>query len=353
MQRTSSLAMAVSLFASVAGAAPAAQILDLGRQPADTTAKVSVPAGEALSVVLRNRIPGQSYLVTIVRRAIEVPAFAPPGGIAPAAAPGCQELQDQAKELSKQDDEAGVATIVENIENAIAAGLCTDPSALASINLALAKTVMIVPGTWILQGGEELSVTVTRTRQGKTKKWELVLTTGPRGKWMTTYGFATYGNRDQKHFSKSDGAGKFVVTPETEPDDWDLKLVPSVFFTWLPSAKESQDFSFGFSGGLGVKEDSPVVFLGGSVLYNWNLSLVAGVGLAHQWRLMGQYAKDQVLSENLSQDQLNDKVFRPTFMAAVTFRFGSNPFGGSKSGSGTEKPPTPKPSPTPSASPTP
>lgn len=348
MLRTPCLVLVASLIVTLAGAAPAVHVIDLGNQTADTVAKVSVPAGEAFSVLLRNRIPGQSYVVSVVRRTLDIPAFPPLSGIAPAAAPGCEELQQQAKALLTQDDEASVAIIVENIQNAIEAGLCTAPDALASINLALSKTVTMVPGTWILHPGEELSVTVTRTRQGKTKKWELVLTTGSRGKWMTTYGFATYPNRDRRYFAQSNGAGKFVVTPETEPDDWDMKLVPSVFFTWLPSAKETKDFALGLSGGLGLKDDSPVVFLGGSVLYNWNLSLVVGAGLAQQSRLAGRYAKDQVLSENLSQDQLNEKVFRPTLMAAVTYRFGSNPFGSSKGGS-----PAATPTPKPSASPTP
>jgi len=352
MRRTSSLVLAASLTASVAAAAPqAAQVLDLGRQPADTTAKLSVPAGQALSVLIRNRIPGQTYLVSVVLRTVEIPAFPPLGGARPAGAPGCTELLAQVDALSTQDEETSVANIVETVEAALQAGLCTDPDALASIHIALSRTVTTLPGAWILQAGEELVVTVTRTRQGKTKKWELVLSTGPRGKWMTTYGFATYANRDEKFFAQSDGAGKFVVTPETEPDTWDLKLVPSIFFTWLPSAKENKDFSFGLSGGLGVKDDTPVVFLGGSVLYNWNLSLVAGVGLAHQSRLRGQYTKDQVLAENLSEDQLNEKVFRPAIMAAVTFRFGSSPFEGNKSGGGSAATPTPKPSATPKPAP--
>jgi hypothetical protein len=351
MLRSHSLVLAISLVASFAGAAPAAQVLDLGRQPPDASAKVSVPAGEPLSVLIRNRIPAQDYVVSTVRRAIEIPAFPAIGGVGPAGAPGCQELQDEARKLSTQDDESSVANIVDGIEAALEAGLCADPDALATINLALSRTVTMVPGTWVLRGGEELVVTVTRTRQGKTKKWELVLSTGPRGKWLTTYGFATYPNRDQEFFAKSDGAGKFVVTPETEPDTWDLKLVPSIFLTWLPSAKETSDFSFGLSGGLGVKDDAPVVFIGGSVLYNWNLSLVAGLGLAHQWRLKGQYSEEQVLSDNLTQDQLNEKVFRPTWMAAVTFRFGSSPFGDSKTGGGSPASPAPKPSPTPTPKP--
>ena len=177
-----------------------------------------------------------------------------------------------------------------------------------------------------------------------------MLTSGPRGKWLTRWGFAAYPNHDQKLFANSDGTGKFVVTPETEPDEWDLKLVPAAFFTWLPNARATSDFAFGLSGGLGVKEDSPVVFFGGSMLYNWNLALVAGLGIAQQWRPIGRYSPDQVITENLTSEQLNEKVFRPNFMIAVTYRFGSNPFGGSSQQAATPKPtasPTPTPTPTP------
>ena len=73
--------------------------------------------------------------------------------------------------------------------------------------------------------------------------------------------------------------------------------------------------------------------------YNWNLAVAAGAVLLQEMRLNGKYANTeppQTISENLGEDQLLSKTYRIRWFAAVTFRFGSNPFGGSQ-GSGGEK----------------
>ena len=209
-------------------------------------------------------------------------------------------LEQHAKPGAASFDISGMtcASCVARVEKALRAVPGVED---ASVNLALATTVAMVPGAWVLQAGEELVVSVTRT-QGRTKKWELVLTTGPRGKWMTTYGFATYANRDLKFFAQSNGAGTFTVTPEAAPDTWDLKLVPSIFFTWLPSAKENKDFSLGLSGGLGVKDDAPVVCEG-----RWSAS-AAGSPFASD-RIMikhgSDYSPPKVDTENAPKGELS------------------------------------------------
>jgi len=337
------------LFFAVAmpSSSTSAQTIDLGRQATDAAPTVSVEAGTVLRVVLRNRIPFVNYSVSVERRTIAVPELTAPAGVVPAAAQGCKELKDLADKVTLAEDETEVADVVEAVEAALSKQQCTDVDALSKINAVLLTTVGTVPDSWTLSVGEELVVTVKRTLHGKSKTWQTVFSTGPRGRWLTTYGLGTFPNQDRKYFAKAAGNGKFIVTPETEPGKGDLKITPMALFTWLPRAREAKNFAAGLTGGLGVKEDAPVAFLGGGFLYNWNLAVVAGVAVAHRLQLDGKYTKDQELGETLSTDQLNQKVYRPTWMAAITYRFGSSPFG---SGS---KPPTSSASPSPSPSATP
>lgn len=339
--------MSILTIAVTAGAhrAKADQVvIDLGRQPTDTPAKVPARGGDVVTVMLTNRLPHQSYLLTVERRVIDVPQLLwPIRDSGPTGAEAdCSALLTQADSLQKAEDETVVADTVEALDRALERGDCKDPQALTKITSAIAMTLGPTPGAYALKGGEELDITVTRTRDGKTKKWRTIVSTGPRGRWLTSYGFATVPSKDQKLFAKSEGNGKFLITPEQRPRD--LKLIPSAFFTWLPSSRQLSNWSPGLAAGLGVTQDSPAVFLGASLMHNWNLCVVAGLSVAQHARPNGKYVMDQELSESLSSDQLNDRAHRATWMAALTYRFGSNPFANSDQ----RFPPKATPSPSPS-----
>ena len=122
---------------------------------------------------------------------------------------------------------------------------------------------------------------------------------------------------------------KWLGMVQTESDG--LKTIPAVFFSWLPRSRQGSDWALSPSAGLGVKGDRPAVFLGANLTYNWNLAVAAGAVLLQETRLNGKYTETQppqTIAENLSDDQLHSKTFRVRWFAAVTFRFGSNPFGG-------------------------
>jgi len=341
--------MGILTIALTAGAHPGRGdqvVIDLGRQATGTPARIPARPGEVVTIMLKNRIRDQGYVVMVERRVIDIPALQALENIGPTGRmSGCQTLLGDAANLSIADDETKVADIVEALDRALERGDCNDPQSLTAISSAIAMTLGPIPGAYRLQAGEELDVTVTRATQGKTKKWETIVSTGARGRWLTTYGFATIPNKDQQFFAKSQGSGKFVVTPEQKPTD--LKLIPSAFFIWLPTSRQLSNWSPGLSGGLGVKQDNPAVFLGASLTHNWNLSVVAGLSVTKHAKLNGKYLANQEISDSLSEDQLNDRVYRATWMAALTYRFGSNPFADSGGRS------SPKPSPSPSATPSP
>jgi hypothetical protein len=164
MLRHASLVSAGTLCAGLAAAAPIGHVLDLGRQAPEATTTITVPPGELLTIVLRNRIPRASYAVSVQRRPIDIPPLeAPTGGARSAGGPSpCDPYLDEADGLAGLQDEVVVANSVDHLEGALALGMCTSADDVKHITLALATTVWPIQGSWILKPGEELVVTVTR-----------------------------------------------------------------------------------------------------------------------------------------------------------------------------------------------
>ena len=157
------------------------------------------------------------------------------------------------------------------------------------------------------------------------KEWKYVYKTPSRGKWVTSYGFSFITNvfdEEKEYFSKANDTA-FVITRKI--GNKKLNFAPSVFFTWMPSKCLNENFSFNFTGGLGFDLEAPTVFLGGSVFYNQNLSLVLGLTAHQQHYLNGQYSPNEIINENLSKEQLHEKLYTINPFFSLTFRFKENP----------------------------
>lgn len=131
-------------------------------------------------------------------------------------------------------------------------------------------------------------------------------------------------DRDDRFFLKTLEGGKFGISAVREGKN--TLRIPVVFFHWISSKQKRGDWSFSPTAGLGVTDDRPAVFAGAGITYNQNLSLMLGVGGAGRRVLNGKYTEGQQLSESLTDDQLHERVFRPSPMVALAFRFGANPF---------------------------
>ena len=175
------------------------------------------------------------------------------------------------------------------------------------------------------------------------------------------YGANFINSSDQQYYSKTNaGASPATYTITAQTNRSDRQFAPSVSFMWLPSENfqcdtahffggclgrafawrgETSDVFGGLNAGLGFGTNSdtsnPVAFLGYAVGWGYNLMLSAGVAMHQEKRLLGQYQPGQVVSENLTPDQLSQNVYRPSFYVGLQFRFGSNPFSSQKSGSST------------------
>jgi hypothetical protein len=77
---------------------------------------------------------------------------------------------------------------------------------------------------------------------------------------------------------------------------------------------------------LGFDLSNPVVTIGPTIVHNSNLSLHVGLVGAKADRLLSRYAVGDTVGDNLTPDQLRSSVYRINPVAAVSFRFGNNPF---------------------------
>jgi hypothetical protein len=288
---------------------------------AEETSTVPVVAGP-LHVRIVNRLPRMDYRVSVRREVIPIPPFGPTPVGRFATVSDCTGVLKLLDELEKAADEKKVGELVARIRAERGGVTCTTAE-LAEIQAGLARTEAD-GGVFDIRPGEQITIVVSR--KDGTKSWTRVATTGPRGVWLTTYGASIAPDRDERFFARAKGNGKFEVAKEERAES--VKVIPSVFFTWLPASRQLRDWSWGPTAGLGVSDDRPVVFAGWGATYNWNLGLVAGAALVQETRLSGRYRLDpaQELAEAVPDSQLNGKVYRVRWLAAITFRFGSNPF---------------------------
>jgi hypothetical protein len=319
------------------GAAGAAEVtLDLA---GDRKVTRSV-APQDLRFIVINRLPKGSYTVSVVTKILPLPPFPDLTLSAPRLA-ACGELTSAVADLNNASDEKQVAVAVTGIRDRLAAGTCTDPAIVQNAAAAVTSTVSVVDGTYPVSYGTSVTVLITRGSES----WEFVFDGGSRGEWLVTYGLAVTPSDDQGYFVKAAGDNKFAVTAENEADR--LRMIPSVYYTWLDRRFANRLFSPGITAGIGLNADAPALFAGASLLHNWNLQFAVGVTIAKHDRLRGQYSAGQELSENLTPEQLNEGVFRPSLGFVVSFRFGGNPWGSSEGEGNTEKPKAPEPKPTP------
>lgn len=295
--------------------------LDLA-SPSGTSTSLTAQPGEVVTFTLINKLPvGKAYTITVEERVIPIPEFPTPRFLEGSAEDVCNPIVKDAETLADATDETQVGETVRRIRVALAAAACTTPARLATINEWLVQTIHVVPGQYVVRAGAEMVLTVSRDN----KVWTLAISGGPRGAWLTTYGVSMVPSRDQPHFAKALDGGKFAVTREADVDD--VRLIPSLFFSWLPRKRMLGDFSFGPTAGLGLSKEKAAVFGGVGLTYNWNLAFIAGVAVSPHTRLRGRYAAGEELTERLPEEQINRDVFRPTWLFAMTFRFAGNPFG--------------------------
>jgi hypothetical protein len=314
-------------------------ILDLADENTDKNQTINVDSKTDFRITLMNLIPSKEYTYSYRRYFKEIPVLkfnksdikkdSSNKEICENTLIDLIELRNSLDSINEENTIKKIKPIYENKIAKIKISACGEVLQVANeiktIESLLEKTSQTINEIFNLKAGENLEFTIIRKDNGAV--WKYVFDSGERGIWLTSYGFAFISNilKQQKEFIvKKINTDSNIVSSFT-PAGSEFDFAPSIFYTWLPKAKEGDEWVYGISGGLGINLESPVTMLGFSITYNWNLNIMLGVA--------GHIIKKQSESYTISQkitasdvDLLNRKtvVFDP--FIAFTFRFGSNPF---------------------------
>lgn len=320
------LILTAFLAADVSHAQPQKLQIDLAAIAPGSELTFSVPPGD-YSVEIINKVQNKSYNIQATVSFITPPPLPVPGeSIAKFAIEPCKELYDSKAAIERAKDENEVAAAVAQTQELLNAGSCTSQPVVSAAKTAIQNTLYSVPATFSLASGQELVVSVSRPEGTDQKRWKATYQTPARGRWFSSYGFAFVRNNDEQYFSKpKEGeTGKFLITRKADNKDYDF--APSLFYSWMPASREGRNVNPGVAAGLGFDQSNPIVFVGPMLTYNQNISLVAGVVVHKQKRLTGTHSVGQEITTSLTEDQLKEETFKPSFFFGVSFRFGSNPF---------------------------
>lgn len=318
--------MQLPLRAEVAAQSPL--VMDLAEEAGDT---MNISAGD-YRVRIVNRVPKYDYIVTVQRGYEAIPEIDTP--VMQGMGSACGGADEIRNELITVDDEAEVPGLRRRAAAAIAAHSdetgCAGPlNRLAAISDTTTQTFETV---YKLSRGEYIDVTVAR-REGGSKSWTRRYTTGARGRWNLSYGYAFpvlvgIGGGDlmgEGRRIRLDGDSTGFVVEET-PSQPRVDMAPSVFMSFLPTAVGNWHFNL-LTGGLSLDLKTPQAFLGSSVTYASNLLVTLGIGVREE--RVAQYEVGDSVPASLTDDQLYHDDFRLRPFFAVTYRFASNPFSGS------------------------
>jgi len=240
---------------------------------------------------------------------------------------GCDPAWNKVtKSLTDATDETAIRGILASAEKTLHEAGCDTPT------VAQRLTVLRLLTSWdertSISAGEEIEYTITRdSKKGEPPiVWTVTLATRERGSWLITYGIAGVPQRDERYWLEPAlTAGQFTVRRQESRHD-EVRILPSVFLTWLPEKRIPRDWSVGPTVGFGLQSKGFSGFIGVGALFNSVAQITLGGGLAPVVRRAGNLQEGQVVSQNLSEDQLQRTAYIFVPAACLTVHFSGNPF---------------------------
>ncbi|MEO6131315.1 MAG: hypothetical protein ABIQ02_05675 [Saprospiraceae bacterium] len=310
--------------------------IDLTDKPNETITKPAT-ANQDLTFTVLNKLPGQFYDVIIERNIIEIPPLSLNSveinilDTRPAVKDLCLPLYTKLKKVmdcKEEEDLPELLTELTNEINSLESSLAEECMATIKLANKAIKCSQQNLGPYKLNKGEYLEITVIRKDDPGNHTWKSTYKTTPRGKWLTSYGFSFISQwfAKEKLFFLEPVANEFIITPDQESNMVKLAFAPSIFFTWMPYEGELRDLNVSAAAGLGYDLESPTVFLGVALIYNQNISFVAGLTAHNQSRLNSVYHPGQKLKEIITPDLLHKKSYVVNPFISLTFKLGETPF---------------------------
>lgn len=295
---------------------------------AASVAERFVEAGTVLRFKVTNRLPDERYRYRMRKSTIVLPPLFKPAGdelnqqTFAHSDTTCKALRSTLKTmLSDATTEAKLPTFNAWIGHQDADAACQDSLRKDFVALTTHEPF----GAVTLKRGQTLEIVVERMEAGQVAfSQTFTFSTGPTGTWHTSYGFTFVPRRGDVVFTRPSATDslEFDIIEEDPPSG--LDFLPTITFTWVPAKKKRWFPSF--SAGFGADLEEVAVFAGASYLIGQNVSLHLGAALHRVDRRRAHYEGVQTVRENLTVDQLTEKVFVPNFILGISFRLGTNPF---------------------------
>jgi hypothetical protein len=341
-------ALYLSGVATAMAAETTPELMEIAVGDPATPATMTVGAGNYV-FEFSNLLPGVQYVFTPALKTMP-PALPPPLTVVrltspPAAAAGLASPCKQAigkieAAVNVATTESEIAAIRTKLDADLKAASCSEPEIKTTVKEVKDQTTRRHAETIAIAAGTVLTFKLSRVENQAAKvigTYEFKTEQADPGQWTTFYGFNYIDSGDQGFYSNDAGTTPPTYTVTPLEDRQEKAFAPSVYFMWIRSenyedkwqralAWRNDDVFGGVTAGLGFDFDSPTAFLGYGIGWGYNVMLTAGVVMHKEKRLNGRYSEGDVISENLTEDQLSEETYKPRLYIGIAFRFGSNPF---------------------------
>jgi hypothetical protein len=250
-------------------------------------------------------------------------------------ATGCDDVKAKIKALREEKDETKVKNHTKAIGDAIAKVPAESPCKAEVEQAAKEVTAATVDSVdFGIAAGEWATISISKMDENKAiKRWERRYTTGPKGEWRASYGYAfpflrrvhnwnRWVKDNAKHYSEEIDSATYLVV--NKPANRSFDALPSILFAY--SRLIDARVRLGWTGGIGTDINKPQMMTGPSLIIWSNLQLAAGVVFREEDVPSGRYSVGDTLSENLDSDNLQEKAMRLRPFVSITLRFDKNPF---------------------------
>lgn len=313
-----------------------------------TPASRTVPAGKYI-FEFSNLLPGSQYVFTpelktmppVLPPPLQVVSLTKPPTPAAGLAPPCKSAITRIEAaVNEATAESEIVAIRAKLSADLKAASCSDAEIKTAAREVKEQTSKRHAETITIAAGQMLTFKLSRVENQAAKivgTYEFKTEQAAPGQWTTLYGFNYIDSGDERFYSKAAGTTPPTYTVTALEDRQESTFAPSVYFMWIRNenyegiwrralAWRSDDVFGGVTAGLGFDFDNPTAFLGYGVGWGYNVMLTAGVVMHKEKRLNGRYSAGDVISENLTEDQLSEETYKPRLYVGIAFRFGSNPF---------------------------
>jgi hypothetical protein len=340
---------------------------------ANSKREIIVPLGE-YQIIIKNQLPKESYTVAVVKESMLPEPLELPSKTVPQTSQNqlkggdpCEKIATLMKSINEATTEIQISSYANQLKLELVrmeasrvkynkltqqekAKIDTDNTepceelTIEKANELLDALRTEVENIYELKVDQKITVTITKNdSDGVKTKWEVVYVTERKREAVITYGWlassAKWPYEEERYFlatvlqetpvdpDSQPITQKYKVTKSNSSKEW--YPAASVLFSYRPTAYKGASFRPVF--GIGTDASSINFLFGGQLLIANNYAVNSGFIFNNRKMLNGKYKEGDEVTETLSDDQLHEDKFVPSFFIGISLRFAENPRGQSSS----------------------